>query len=74
MDKVDDGQKGHGVVHQREIVIQNELDDIFVIEKGLERERQDHPRGHPAGSRRRQDGIRVHAPEEVLGDLKYHAE
>ena len=50
-----------GVVRQRQIVIQDELDDIYVIKSGPQRERQDHPRGDSTGSRRRQGGIRVAA-------------
>ena len=46
------------VAHQREIVIQNELEDLFVIKKGRWRGRQDRSRGDPTGSRRRQGGIR----------------
>ena len=47
------------VVHQREIVIDHELEDIFVIGKRPRRERQDRPRGDPAGPRRREGGVRV---------------
>ncbi len=63
-----------GVVHQREITIQNELDDIFVIKKGLE-----------AGDKIVLDGIRqvrdgdkidyeFQSPEKVLANQKHYAE
>lgn len=62
------------VAHQREIVVQNELDDIFVIEKGLavtDRIVLD-------GVRQVRDGDKVEyedrRPEEVVAQLKYHAE
>ncbi|MDV6030110.1 MAG: efflux RND transporter periplasmic adaptor subunit [Phycisphaera sp. RhM] len=62
------------VVHQREIVIQNEKDDIFLVAEGLE-----------AGERIVLEGIRqvrdgetieydFEEPETVLANLKYHAE
>src|SRR5262249_28111266 len=62
------------VVHQREIAIQNEMDDIYVIKRG------------PAvgdrivleGIRQVRDGEEVEyefrPPEEVMGHLKNHAE
>ncbi len=50
------------VVHQREIVIQNEMDDIFVIKRGAWCGRQDRSRGDPTGSRWREGGIRVSSP------------
>ena len=46
------------VVHQREIAIQNELEDQFHHQERAWRERQDRSRGDPPGSRRRQGGIR----------------
>ena len=62
------------VVHQREIVVQNEQPDIFVIEKGLE-----------MGDRFVFEGVRqVHhgekteyefrPPEQILADQQFHAE
>lgn len=63
------------VVHQRDITVQTEQDDIFVIEKGLEE-----------GDKIILEGIRqvkagdtlkeyeFQSPEEVLSNLKYHAE
>lgn len=62
------------VVHQREIVVQNELDDVFVIKKGLAQ-----------GDKIVLEGVRlVHDGEEVeyefmkpelaLSNQKYHAE
>ena len=52
------------VVHQREIVIQNELEDLFVVKQGAERGRQDRSRRDPTDSRRRESEIRV----EVTSD------
>jgi membrane fusion protein (multidrug efflux system) len=63
-----------GVIHQREIVIQNELDDIFVIKKGL-----------AAGDKIVLDGIRqvrdgdkveyeFQSPNKVLANQKHYAE
>ncbi|WP_220498143.1 efflux RND transporter periplasmic adaptor subunit [Stieleria mannarensis] len=62
------------VVHQREIVIQNEKDDVFIVAEGLE-----------AGEKIILEGIRqvrdgetieyeFEQPETVLSNLKYHAE
>ena len=63
------------VAHQREIVVQNELEDLFVIKEGLGRGRQDRSRGNPPGSRRRQGRIRgPSSRSKLLDDLKYHAE
>lgn len=73
-DKGAAGRETHGVVRQREIIVQKELDDVFVIQKGLE-----------VGDRIILEGIRqVHdgekvdyeflAPEMALSHLKYHAE
>ena len=62
------------VVHQREIVIQNELDDIFVIKKGLDV----NDKIVLEGVRQVRDGEKVEyefrKPEEVLANQKYHAE
>ena len=73
-DKVEDGHMKHGVVHQREVVVQNELDDVFVIQKGLEVG----DRIILEGIRQVRDGDKVEyeflAPEKALGNLKYHAE
>lgn len=62
------------VVRQRDITIQHALEDIFVIEKGLDA-------GDKIileGIRQVRDGDQVEyefrAPDEVLGNLKYHAE
>ena len=62
------------VIHQREIIIQYELEDIFVIERGLD----------PSekivleGVRQVRDGEKVEfefiAPEKVMRDQKNHAE
>ena len=63
-----------GVVHQRDITIQTELDDIFVIEEGLE----EGDRIVLEGIRQVRDGDKVEYefrdPAEVLGNLKNHAE
>jgi membrane fusion protein (multidrug efflux system) len=63
-----------GVVHQQEIEVQHELEDIFVIEKGIKA-------GDKIileGVRQVRDGDKVEcefqAPEEVLSNLKYEAE
>ena len=62
------------VVHQREIVIQNELEDIFVIKSGLDV----NDRIVLEGIRQVRDGDKVEyefrQPEEVLTNQKYHAE
>ena len=62
------------VVHQREIVIGNEQDDIFVIESGL----QPNDKIILEGIRQVRDGEKIDfefkAPSEVLANLKNHAE
>jgi len=62
------------VVHQREIVVQNELEDIYLIKEGL----AVNEKIVLEGIRQVRDGEKVEyefrAPEEVLGHLKYHAE
>ncbi len=62
------------VVHRREIVIQNEVDDIFVIKKGV----GVNDRIVLEGVRQVHDGDKVEyefrPPEEVIGNLKTHAE
>ena len=62
------------VVHQREIVIQNELDDIFVIEKGLDV----NDRIVLEGIRQVRDGEKVEyefrQPEQVIANQKNKAE
>jgi membrane fusion protein (multidrug efflux system) len=62
------------VVHQREIVIQNEMDDIFVIKKGLGVD----DRIVYEGVRQVRDGDKVEfeisKPEVVLANQKHHAE
>jgi membrane fusion protein (multidrug efflux system) len=63
-----------GIVHQREIEIQNELDDIYVVKHGLS-----------AGEKIILEGVlqvrdgdkiefELKNPDEVLGNLKYKAE
>jgi membrane fusion protein, multidrug efflux system len=63
-----------GVVHQREITIQNELDDIFVIKKGLAA----NEKIVLDGIQQVRDGEKVdgefHRPEEVLANQKHYAE
>ncbi len=63
-----------GVVHQRDITIQSEQDDIFVIDSGL----NEGEKIVLEGIRQVRDGSKIEyvfrAPEEVLGNLKYHAE
>ena len=62
------------VVHQREITIQNELDDIYLIKEGL----GVHDKIVLEGVRQVHDGEKVEykfqVPEVVLGHLKYKAE
>lgn len=62
------------VVHQREIVIQTEKDDIFLIEDGL----AENEKIILEGIRQVRDGDKVeyefHEPANVLANLKYHAE
>jgi membrane fusion protein (multidrug efflux system) len=62
------------VVHQREIGIQNEMDDIFVIKKGLE----ENDKIVLEGMRQIHDGEKVEyefrQPEQAVANLKYHAE
>ena len=62
------------VVHQREIVVQNEMDDIFVIKKGLDV----NDKIVLEGVRQVRDGEKVEYefrhPEEVLANQKNHAE
>jgi len=61
-------------VHQRSIVVQNEMDDIFVIEKGLDV----NDRIVLEGVRQVHDGEKVEyefrSPEEVMANQKNHAE
>lgn len=66
---------GHyGVVRQRQIVIEEELDDLFVIKSGIGVE----DKIIFEGVRQVRDGERVEyefrAPEEILAHLKNHAE
>ena len=62
------------VVHQRDIKIGTVQDDIFVIEKGLQKD----DKIVLEGIRQVHDGDKIEyefrAPEDVLGNLKYHAE
>ncbi|MDW8243056.1 MAG: efflux RND transporter periplasmic adaptor subunit [Thermogemmata sp.] len=64
----------NNVVHQREITVQHEMDDIFVIKKGL----LPQERIVLEGVRQVQDGERIEYTskpiEDVLAHLKYHAE
>jgi membrane fusion protein (multidrug efflux system) len=62
------------VVHQREMVVQNELDDIFVVKSGL----QVNDKIILEGVRQVRDGQSVEyefrKPEEALANQKHHAE
>src|SRR4029079_14802477 len=64
----------HNVVRQRDITIQSAQDDIFVVEQGLDV----NDKIILEGIRQVKDGDKieyeVRAPEEVLGNQKYHAE
>ncbi|MCA9112041.1 MAG: efflux RND transporter periplasmic adaptor subunit, partial [Planctomycetaceae bacterium] len=63
-----------GIVHQRDITVQNEMDDIYVIQDGLTQDDQI----ILEGIRQVRDGDQVETeyldPLEVLSNLKYHAE
>jgi membrane fusion protein (multidrug efflux system) len=64
-----------GVVHQREVSVAHEKDDIFIISKGLKVT----DRIVLEGVRQVKDGEKVEEPEyrspdKVLGHMKYHAE
>lgn len=63
-----------GIVHQREITISHELDDIFIVDTGLEA----NERFVLEGVRQVHDGGRVEfqvrSSEDALSDLKFHAE
>ncbi len=65
---------GDDVVHPREIVIQNELEDVFVIKSGL----SVGDRFVLEGVRQVRDKQKVEyesiSPDEALANLKYHAE
>ena len=62
------------VAHQREIVIQNELEDLFVIKSGIDVD----DKIVLEGIRQVRDGDKVEyedrASEQVAANLKYHAE
>jgi membrane fusion protein (multidrug efflux system) len=62
------------VVHQKEIVVENELDDIYVIKEGVGVD----DRIVLEGTRQVRDGDKVEyeveKPEQVASHLKYHAE
>jgi len=62
------------VVHQRDITVQSEQDDIFVIAEGL----KEGEKIILEGIRQVRDGDHIEfefrAPADVLGQLKYHAE
>jgi membrane fusion protein (multidrug efflux system) len=62
------------VVHQRDITVQVEQDDIFVVESGLE----EGDKIILEGIRQVRDGDKVEydfqSPEEALSNLKFHAE
>jgi len=62
------------VVHQRDIVIETSLDDIFVIKEGLE----EGDKIILEGIRQVREGDKIEyefkAPEEVLANLKYPAQ
>ena len=61
-------------VHQREIVVQNELEDLFVIKKGVGTD----DKIVLEGIRQVRDGdkveFEVQQSEQVASRLKYHAE
>lgn len=63
-----------GMVHQREIEIEHEMEDVFVLKSGLEKT----DKIVLEGVRQVRDGEQVECefrePEEALSNLKYHAE
>ncbi len=63
-----------GIVHPREIVVQNEMEDVFVVKSGLDA----NDRFVLEGIQQVHDGQHVEAefcqPEEALKNLKFHAE
>ncbi|MFM7108953.1 MAG: efflux RND transporter periplasmic adaptor subunit [Planctomycetaceae bacterium] len=65
---------GENVARQREIIVENELDDVFVVGKGIDVE----DRIVLEGVRQLRDGDTVEfehqPPEQVAANLKYHAE
>ena len=67
-------RREHGVVRQREIVILNALDDVFLIKEGL----GVNDRIVLEGIRQVRDGEEVEyefqSPDQALNHLKYHAE
>ncbi len=62
------------VAHQREIVIENELEDLFVIKSGLDT----NDKIVLEGVRQIRDGDKLECelrnPDEIVAQLKYHAE
>jgi membrane fusion protein (multidrug efflux system) len=62
------------LAHQREIEIKNELDDLFVIDKGIDV----NDKIVLEGTREVRDGEKLRfedvKPEQVVANLKYHAE
>ncbi|MCA9622467.1 MAG: efflux RND transporter periplasmic adaptor subunit [Myxococcales bacterium] len=68
------GSMGRGVVRQREIVVQEEMEDIFVIKKGLTV--TDHIIFEGIQQVRDGDEIEyeLRSPEEILQNTKFHAE
>lgn len=62
------------VVHQRDLTVKSEQDDVFVIEKGL----HEGDKIVIEGIRQVRDGDKIEfefeAPEKVLENLKFHAE
>ena len=75
-EKAEDSQphSPHGVVRQREIILQSEQDDIYLIKDGL----TVNDKIVLEGIRQVRDGdvveFEFRSPEDVLGNLKYHAE
>jgi len=68
------GGMKHGIVRQRQVVIQEELDDIYLIKSGLSVT----DKIVFEGLRQVRDGDRVEyelqPAKEILNHLKYHAE
>jgi membrane fusion protein (multidrug efflux system) len=65
---------GHGVVHQRHIVIGHEKDDVFIIESGLSPKDQVVLEGVRQVHDGQETDYEVENPKDVFANLKYHAE
>jgi membrane fusion protein (multidrug efflux system) len=62
------------VAHRREIEIQRELEDIFVIKKGVEVDEKIVLEGTEQLRDREKVEYEFRTPDEVLKNLKHHAD